>query len=69
MLTKTSEKDLVSQKLASITNVSGCWATTKCSKYGLGVQAVDFMSVTSTYARSLQKIIIAEKGRRVVLNE
>ncbi|KAH7139871.1 hypothetical protein B0J13DRAFT_527533 [Dactylonectria estremocensis] len=68
-LPQIDENELVSQKLASITNVNGCWATTKSSKYGLGVQALDFVSVTSTYARSLQKIILAEKGRRVVLND
>ncbi|KAL2127637.1 hypothetical protein VTI74DRAFT_10378 [Chaetomium olivicolor] len=63
------ENELVSQNLGSITDISGCcWANAKSSTYGLGLQPLDLASVTTKYATSLQKIVVAEEGRRVTLN-
>lgn len=70
VLTRSSENELVGQGLVSITDIDGCcWASAKSSTYGLGLRPLDLASVTSKHATSLQKMVVAEAGRRVTLNQ
>ncbi|KAK3301889.1 uncharacterized protein B0T15DRAFT_563571 [Chaetomium strumarium] len=68
-LSGIDENELVMQNLVSITEIDGCcWASAKSSTYGFGLRPLDLASVTSKYATSLQKMVVAEAGRRVTLN-
>lgn len=73
MLTKwTSEEEFIElEKQNQIVSqpISGCFATTKDSNFGLGVEALDLASVDVEYATKLKKLVVAKGGRRVILRE
>lgn len=49
--------------------ISGCFTSTKNSSYGLGVEAFDLATIDFEFAKKANKLVVAKKGRRVLLRK
>ena len=49
--------------------ISGCFASTKDSSFSLGVEALNLATIRFEFANKVKKLIVAKKGRRVILRK
>jgi hypothetical protein len=49
--------------------VSGCFTATKETSFGLGIEALDLATIGYEFASKRKKLVLAKKGRRVILGK